>query len=457
MTPPEPMRPSGSNLLGPSRRHLLAMAALAPAAAALLGACSSASGKALTSKAAHETVSPSDVASQVAGAAAACDQLGGRLLSHYLKADSATTAMASPVSLALVMAILADGATDAAAQGYDALLGLSGGERDRAWSAIQNSLNRYDGDLKGFDPDQAPDTPLVHLANHVLIADEKDLEVKQSYLDEVLRWFSVEIEQIDVSSMRKNLDAWASRNTAGLIPRSGLTITKDTRLVVQNALLFAAQWNAPFKAEDTSQKDFTLADGKTVKADLMHDTRSIPYATGQGWAAVRLDYASGQSNADGSRKDSQLALDVVLPDAGTLPAAMDAGTWAAASAALDSADAREVRLALPKLDLTSEPKQLLDFLKEQGLDPQGLDRIAPDLALAQVVQQVRLILDEEGTVAAALSEGEVAVMAAPEPDNPVELTVDHPYVLRLRDLTSGTALVEAAVMDPTVKTIGASA
>ena len=68
----------------------------------------------------------------------------------------------------------------------------------------------------------------------------------------------------------------------------------------------------------------------------------------------------------------------------------------------------------------------------------------------------RLILDEEGTVAAALSEGEVAVMAAPEPDKPIEFTVDHPYVLRLRDLTSGTALVEAAVMDPTVKTIGAS-
>ncbi|WP_167148507.1 serpin family protein [Actinomyces sp. ZJ308] len=455
MTPPDHM--PGADRLDPSRRRLLALAVLAPAAAALLGACSSASGKTLTSKTARETVPTSEVASQVASAAAACDRLGGRLLSHYLKADSATTAMASPVSLALVMAILADGATDAAAQGYDALLGLSGVERDRAWSAIQSSLNRYDGDLKGFDPDQIPDKPLVHLANHVLIADEKDLEVKQSYLDEVLRWFSVEIEQIDVASMMKNLDAWASRNTAGLIPRSGLTITKNTRLVVQNALLFAAQWDSPFKAEDTSQEDFTLADGKTVRADLMHDTRSIPYATGQGWAAVRLAYASGQDNPDGSRKDSQLALDVVLPDAGTPPAAMEAGTWSAASAALDSADAREVRLALPKLDLTSEPKQLLDLLKEEGLDPEGLDKIAPNLALAQVVQQVRLILDEEGTVAAALTEGEVAVMAAPEPDRPVELTVDHPYVLRLRDLTSGTALVEAAVMDPTVKTIGASA
>ena len=437
---------------GLSRRHLLALAALAPAAAMLLGACSSASGKALTSKTAHETVTPSDVSSQVATAAAACDQLGGRLLAHYLKADSAATAMASPLSAAFVLAILAGGATDASTQGYDALLGLSGEERDRAWSAVQTSLNRYDGDLKGFDPDKIPDKPLVHLANHVLIADEKDLEVKQSYLDEVLRWFSAEIEQVGLDSMKENLDAWASRNTAGLIPRSGITITKDTRLVVQNALLFSAQWDSPFKAEDTSPQDFTLAGGKTVKANLMHDTRSIPYTTGQGWAAVRLKYASGE---DGT--DSNLALDVVLPDAGTPPSAMDAGTWAAASKALDEAEAREVRLALPKVDLTSEPKELLDFLKEQGLKPDGLDRIAPELTLAQVVQQVRLILDEEGTVAAALTEGGVEAMAAPEPDKPVELTVDHPYVLRLRDLTSGTALLEAAVMNPTVKTIGASA
>ena len=453
MTPPEPTRLPGSDRSGLARRRLLALAALAPTAAVMLGACSSASGKQLTSKATRETISPSEVASEVAKAATACDQLGGKLLTHYLKADSTTTAMASPLSLALVLAILADGATDATTQGYDALLGLSGEDRDRAWSAIQSSLNRYDGELKGFDPDKVPDKPLAHLANHVLIADEKDIKVKQTYLDTVLRWFSAEIEQIEVDAMKKNLDAWASRNTAGLIPNSGITITKDTRLVVQNALLFAASWDSPFKAEDTSQEDFTLAGGKTVKADLMHDTRSIPHTTGKGWAAVRLAYAGGQ---DG--RDSDLALDVVLPDAGTLPSAMDAGTWAEASTALDKVRPREVELALPKLDLTSEPKELLDFLKEQGLKPEGLDKIAPKLALTQVVQQIRLILDEEGTVAAALSEGQAAAMAAPaEQTKPVEFTVDHPYVLRLRDLTSGTALLEAAIMDPTVKEISGSA
>ena len=453
MIPPDSVRLSASEHCGLARREVLALGALVPAAVALLGGCSLASGTQLTSKVTREKVSLSDVTSEAAKAATACDQLGSKLLTHYLKADSSTTAMASPLSLALTLAILADGATDAVAQGYDALLGLSGEDRDRAWSAIQNSLSRYDGDLKGFDPDKIPDKPLVHLANHVLIADEKDFKVKQSYLDAVLRWFSAEIEQVGVSSMKENLDAWASRNTAGLIPNSGIKVTEDTRLVVQNALLFAAQWDNPFSAESTHQEDFTRAGGKTVKADLMHDTRTIPHATGKGWAAVRLAYAGGE---DG--KDSNLALDVVLPDAGTLPSAMDAGTWAEASKALDKAQTKEVALSLPKLDLTSEPKDLLDFLKDQGLKTVGLDRIAPKLELTQVVQQVRLILEEEGTVAAALSEAAGEAMAAPGPQTkPIRCTVDHPYVLRLRDLTSGTALLEAVVMDPTVKTIGGSA
>lgn len=453
MIPPDSVRLSASEHCGLARREVLALGALVPAAVALLGGCSLASGTQLTSKVTREKVSLSDVTSEAAKAATACDQLGSKLLTHYLKADSSTTAMASPLSLALTLAILADGATNASSQGYDALLGLSGQERDRAWSAIQNSLNRYDGDLKGFDPDTIPDKPLVHLANHVLIADEKDFKVKQSYLDAVLRWFSAEIEQVGVSSMKENFDAWASRNTAGLIPNSGIKVTEDTRLVVQNALLFAAQWDNPFSAESTHQEDFTLAGGKTVKADLMHSTHSIPHATGKGWAAVRLAYAIGE---DG--KDSNLALDVVLPDAGTLPSAMDAGTWAEASKALDKAQTKEVALSLPKLDLTSEPKDLLDFLKDQGLKTVGLDKIAPKLELTQVVQQVRLILDEEGTVAAALSEAAGEAMAAPGPQTkPITFTVDHPYVLRLRDLTSGTALLEAVVMDPTVKTIGGSA
>ena len=236
----------------PSRRSLLALAALAPTASALLASCSSsATGTPLTSTVTRETVSLDSVRTSLADAVTACDELGAQLLNHLLTQSPGTNALASPLSLALALALVADGATDATTQGYDKLLGVSGQERDQTWSAVQTALNRNDRSLDGFDPGKPPETPLVHVANHVVVVDRKDLTVSQTYLDTVLRWFSAQIEKVPLGDLADNLSKWADKNTAGLIKKTGIQVTSDTALVLQNALLFAAQWDTPFKAEDT--------------------------------------------------------------------------------------------------------------------------------------------------------------------------------------------------------------
>ncbi len=432
----------------PSRRSLLALAALAPTASALLASCSSsATGTPLTSTVTRETVSLDSVRTSLADAVTACDELGAQLLNHLLTQSPGTNALASPLSLALALALVADGATDATTQGYDKLLGVSGQERDQTWSAVQTALNRNDRSLDGFDPGKPPETPLVHVANHVVVVDRKDLTVSQTYLDTVLRWFSAQIEKVPLGDLADNLSKWADKNTAGLIKKTGVQVTGDTALVLQNALLFAAQWDTPFKAEDTREGTFTRADGSTTQTKFMHGTRIIPYAYGQGWAAVRLGYQGGELDGQG------LAMDVVLPNQGTSPADLPPATWAQASAALDQAaagsDQNEVKIVLPKLDLTSGPVELLEMLKALGLDTSSLDGIALGLSISQVVQQVRLLVDEEGTVAAALTEVGLTAGAAPDQSKPIDFVVDHPYVLRLRDLATGTTLVQAAIMDPT--------
>ena len=431
----------------PSRRSLLALAALAPTASALLASCSSsATGTPLTSTVTRETVSLDSVRTSLADAAGACDELGAQLLNHLLTQSPGTNALASPLSLALALALVADGATDATTQGYDKLLGASGQERDQTWSAVQTALNRNDRSLDGFDPGKPPETPLVHVANHVVVVDRKDLTVSQTYLDTVLRWFSAQIEKVPLGDLADNLSKWADKNTAGLIKKTGIEVTGDTALVLQNALLFAAQWDTPFKAEDTREGTFTRADGSTTQTKFMHGTRIIPYAYGQGWAAVRLGYQGGELDGQG------LAMDVVLPNQGTSPADLPPATWAQASAALDQAaagpDQNEVKIVLPKLDLTSGPVELLEMLKALGLDTSSLDGIALGLSISQVVQQVRLLVDEEGTVAAALTEVGLTAGAAPDQSKPIDFVVDHPYVLRLRDLATGTTLVQAAIMGP---------
>ena len=432
----------------PSRRSLLALAALAPTASALLASCSSsATGTPLTSTVTRETVSLDSVRTSLADAVTACDELGAQLLNHLLTQSPGTNALASPLSLALALALVADGATDATTQGYDKLLGASGQERDQTWSAVQTALNRNDRSLDGFDPGKPPETPLVHVANHVVVVDRKDLTVSQTYLDTVLRWFSAQIEKVPLGDLADNLSKWADKNTAGLIKKTGIQVTGDTALVLQNALLFAAQWDTPFKAEDTREDTFTRADGSTTQTKFMHGTRTIPYAYGQGWAAVRLGYQGGELDGQG------LAMDVVLPNQGTSPADLPPATWAQASAALDQAaagpDQNEVKIVLPKLDLTSGPVELLEMLKALGLDTSSLDGIALGLSISQVVQQVRLLVDEEGTVAAALTEVGLTAGAAPDQSKPIDFVVDHPYVLRLRDLATRTTLVQAAIMDPT--------
>ena len=437
----------------------------------------SAPGVPLTSAVARETVSLDSVRTSLADVVAACDDLGAQLLGHLMAEAPGTNILVCPLGLALALALVADGATDAATQGYDRLLGAGGRDRDRAWSAVQTALGRYDRSLDGFDPGKPPETPLVHVANHVVVVDRKDLTVSQTYLDTVLRWFSAQIEKVPLGDLADNLSKWADKNTAGLIKKTGIEVTGDTALVLQNALLFAARWSTPFNAEGTAEDTFTRADGSTTRAQFMNDTRTIPYARGRDWAAVRLDYQDGQGG--GWPRGQGLAMDVVLPRRRTSPADLPPATWAQASAALDRAagvgraevagpdqatspgraevaglgmkgpEYRRVRIALPVLDLVSGPTDLLGLLHDLGLDTFGLEGIAPGLYLSQVVQQTRLILDEEGTVAAALTEAATMRGCAPVQDDPTDFIVNRPYVLRLRDLVTGTTLVQAAVMDPT--------
>ena len=54
----------------------------------------------------------------------------------------------------------------------------------------------------------------------------------------------------------------------------------------------------------------------------------------------------------------------------------------------------------------------------------------------------------KGCTYAALTEVGLTAGAAPDQSKPIDFVVDHPYVLRLRDLATGTTLVQAAIMGP---------
>lgn len=435
---------------------------------------------------------PLDEAPRRARAVAAADAIGARMLASALAADPRGNAVAGPVGMALVLAMLYAGA-DAAGTGIGPALGFDEAEvrdeplpgaRDRTWRAIQSCLQRFDtadaAALEGFDPGAIPDSPLLHVANNTLIIVNDDTRIKQSYVDAVQRWYGSEVGRIGSEGAKAALDAWTALHTGGLIRRSAIRITPDTRLVLQNAILFAARWAKPFKAENTSKgASFTRADGGRTRADMMHITGSFTLVKGEGWRALRLPYATGapdvaaDAGADiGDRPDGAgagtgtgtsdrrggtgLAMDIILPNAVASPADLPPSTWGAATRALNRAERLprgdfDVIVGLPRLDLNPGAVDLIPLLEELGIGIWGLElsHIAPRLILEQAFQQTRLLVDEAGTVAASLTEAAFmrgAVHAAPRRTK--RFICDRPFALRVVDLDSGAAVFEAAVLDP---------
>ena len=314
------------------------------------------------------------------------------------------------------------------------------------------------------------------MANNTLIIVNDDTRIKQSYVDAVRRWYDSEVGRVGSDGAKAALDAWTALHTGGLIRRSAIRITPNTRLVLQNAILFAARWAKPFKAENTSKgASFTRADGGRTRADMMHITGSFTLVKGEGWRALRLPYATGapdgaaDAGADiGDRPDgvgtgigdrrgtAGLAMDIVLPDAVASPADLPPSTWGAATRALNRAERLprgdfDVIVGLPRLDLNPGAVDLIPLLEELGIGIWGLElsHIAPRLILEQAFQQTRLLVDEAGTVAAALTEAAFMRGAAhAAPRRTKRFICDRPYVLRVVDLDSGAAVFEAAVLDP---------
>jgi serpin B len=70
------------------------------------------------------------------------------------------------------------------------------------------------------------------------------------------------------------------------------------------------------------------------------------------------------------------------------------------------------------------------------------------LLIQDVVHQANITVDEEGTEAAAATAVVVGVTSAPA-DEPVEVTVDRPFVFALRDRETGAVLFFGRVVDPT--------
>lgn len=347
----------------------------------------------------------------------------------------------SPASVAVALAMLAEGARGGSAPLLEGVLGVAGEERTDAYNALQAAVLEYDGDPGSVDEDDLPERPLLHLANSVVVDEGRDVEGE--FLDRLARGYGAGVRVADLSddSGKRSLDAWVREHTGGRIESSAISPGPDLVLVLQNAVLLAARWQDPFSPEVTAELPFTLASGEEVPVPTMAQRLLAAYAEGDGAQAVRLPYTEG------------FAMDVVLPAPGDRPADLSVEDWYALGEALGGPVATDVLLHLPTIDVKTSA-DLVPPLRDLGLGalftyPEAdLTGIAPDLFVGAVGHQATLTVDEEGTVAAATTEVGVTAGSAPDPAEPVVMTVDRPFAVRIVHLETGWPMFMGAIADP---------
>ncbi len=244
---------------------------------------------------------------------------------------------------------------------------------------------------------------------------------------------------------RVTINDWVSEETEGKIEDliAQGAIDPLTRLVLTNAIYFNAAWAQPFQEGATRDGSFTLLSGDRVTVPMMHQTESFGYAQGDGYQAVELPY-------DGR----EMSMVIVLPERGEFDAfehSLDAGRM---KDVIEGLARQEVSLTMPRFEFDSE-FSLSRVLADLGMpaafsgeaDFSGMTG-GKDLFISDVLHKAFVSVDEVGTEAAAATA--VVMKALAVPDEPVTVTLDHPFLFLIRDIETGAILFVGRVLDPSV-------
>lgn len=272
---------------------------------------------------------------------------------------------------------------------------------------------------------------------------EKNFTFVPAYLDTLAKNYGAGVRLADfkgdAEGSRKTINGWVEDQTnqkiKGLLGEG--SITRETLLVLVNAVYFHAGWTQPFEESATKSAVFHGVSGDKDVPTMHGKQRYARYAEGEGWKAVECSFSGGD-----------VTFDVVVPD--TIDAFETSFDASKIKAITDAFSTYDVDLALPKFEIPGASFSLKKVLQARGMidafensaDYSGISSL-PTL-VDEVLHQAFVSVGEKGVEAAAAT----AVISGPSsvPQNKT-LNVDKPFVFFIRDQKTGALLFLGRVLD----------
>lgn len=273
----------------------------------------------------------------------------------------------------------------------------------------------------------------------------KDFKVLPDYSLLLSKFYNAEATSLDLTSGSaiNRINRWCSDKTNGMIP----TVFKEpfddnVRMVLINALYFKGEWSEPFKKENTSDKEFTNADGSKVRVPMMQDSRrEVRRMREDGYCMFSLDYGNGAYR-----------MIVILPSDGyPLGEVLESFSMDDWTQWKRVGQVAECPLWMPKFKIETD-FEMNDYLKSRGVED-AYDSFKADFSnlsqediyLSRVRQITNIEIDEKGTEAAAVTVSDLYASAAGPIKPGTEIHVDHPFAFLIEEKSTGTILFAGRV------------
>jgi serine protease inhibitor len=375
---------------------------------------------------------------------AADNGFGFHLLTAVQKATPAGNVVLSPVSAALDLAMVLNGADGKTQEEIQAALSVDGAELDAVNTANAQLIKVL----------RAPSRSVTLSVADSLWVDSRRATLRPDYTKQMQTWYDAEIAELDFghSSSLSRINGWASKETHEKIPKVIDRIDPADVLLLLNAVYFKGQWQHPFDKTQTQEHDFALADGTSKKVWRMAQSGRFDYFETSDVQAIRLPFGDGD-----------LVMQVLLPAKSSsldaLETELTPELWAVWKSQYV---ARQGSIELPRFELKSRyrlnaPLQALGVRRAfdshvaelTGMfTPPGEHARGKPFFISQVLQSTYWKVDEEGSEAAAVTSIGVKAAAIARPERPFQMVVDRPYLCTIEDRRSGVLLFVGAIYDP---------
>lgn len=365
---------------------------------------------------------------------AANTKFGFKLFSEILKHDSSKNVFVSPISVAIALSMVYNGASGQTQQAMAQTLefpGMSLESINQANAALKETLENSD--------------PQVQMAIANSLWAKFDTSFQPEFLQRNQQFYQAKVTDLDFSdpTAPSVINNWVAQSTQGKINKIIDKIRPDDMLFLLNAIYFKGKWTTPFDKSQTTTQPFYLSNGHQKQLSMMAQSGRYRYYENEKFQAVSLPYGKGR-----------LSLYIFLPKPEFSLAAFSQDLSAENNSQwMSQFQLRNGSIRLPRFKIEYNI-ELTNTLKALGMEA-ALNSQANfsqmssiPLRLNQIKHKTFVEVNEEGTEASAVTSVGVVATAAHLPKLPFQMTVDHPFFCQIRDNQTGTILFMGTIIEP---------